>query len=122
MAWVPFVIIVITKGDNFTNLPQTLVTFADTPLTFKNSHLPPLNFQKFSLTPHPYKLGHNFFKKRPKYPCFLFFKKISRSWNFIQKSLFKIHYLKCQLSKYFFIIFLKNEKQGYFGLKLYEWG
>jgi hypothetical protein len=47
--------------DNFTDLPQTLPTFADTPLTFKNSHLPPLNFQKFSLTPHPYKLGHKFF-------------------------------------------------------------
>jgi hypothetical protein len=37
--------------DNFTNTPQTLPTFADTPLIFKNSHLPPLNFQKFSLTP-----------------------------------------------------------------------
>jgi hypothetical protein len=39
------------KRDNFTNTPQTLPTFADTPLIFKNSHLPPLNFQKFSLTP-----------------------------------------------------------------------
>jgi hypothetical protein len=37
--------------DNFTNPPQTLPTFAYTPLTFKNSHLPSLNFQKFSLTP-----------------------------------------------------------------------
>jgi hypothetical protein len=39
------------KKDNFTNPPQTLPTFADTPLTFKNSHLPSLNIQKFSLTP-----------------------------------------------------------------------
>jgi hypothetical protein len=31
--------------------PQTLAIFANTPLIFKNSHLPPLNFQKFSLTP-----------------------------------------------------------------------
>jgi hypothetical protein len=37
--------------DNFTNTPQTLPTFAGTPLIFKNSHLPPLNFQKLSLTP-----------------------------------------------------------------------
>jgi hypothetical protein len=37
--------------DNFTNFPQTLSTFADIPLTFKNSHLSYLNFQKFSLTP-----------------------------------------------------------------------
>jgi hypothetical protein len=27
--------------DNFTNSPQTLVTFTDIHLTFKNSHLPP---------------------------------------------------------------------------------
>jgi hypothetical protein len=55
--------------------PQTLVTFADTPLTFKNSHLPPLNFQKFSLTPHPYKLGHKFLKKDKNTPVFYFLKK-----------------------------------------------
>jgi predicted exporter len=30
--------------------PQTLATFASTPLIFKNSHLLTLNFKKFSLT------------------------------------------------------------------------
>jgi hypothetical protein len=31
--------------------PQISATFVNTLLTFKNSHLPPLNFKKFSLTP-----------------------------------------------------------------------
>jgi hypothetical protein len=58
--------------DNFTNTPQTLPTFADTPLIFKNSHLPPLNFQKLSLTPTPYKLGHKILKKYRNTPVFYF--------------------------------------------------
>jgi hypothetical protein len=79
--------------------------------------LTPLELSKILTYPHPYKLGHKFLKKDQNTPVFYFLKKIkkiSRSWNFIQKSPFKIHYLKCQLPKCFFI-FLKNEKHGYFG-------
>jgi hypothetical protein len=66
-----------------------------------------MNFQLLSIWTHPYKLGHKIFEKDQNTHNFHFLKKIkkkiSESYNFIQKSLFKIHYLKFQLPKCFLI-------------------
>jgi hypothetical protein len=84
--------------------PMKFGHFCKYPIMFKNSYLPPLNFQLLSIWTHLYKLGHKIFLKDQNTPDFYFKKnkKISGSWNFIQKSPFKIHYLKFQLPKCFF--------------------
>jgi hypothetical protein len=94
------------KMDNFTN-PSNFSHFCKHPPNIQKLSLTHLELSKILTYPHPYKLGNKFLKKDQNTPVFYLkkIKKISGSWNFIQKSPFKIHYLKCQLPKCFFYFF-----------------